>query len=121
MPNRFRSRRYSITSLALLALGIGIGLLARAAGGGAGGFQYSGTLKNNGVPESGSHTFAFALVDGSGNTVGCGTDTRAGLAVTNGRFDAANLFASCGTLESLLATQSSLAIRITVDGQVLTP
>jgi hypothetical protein len=108
------------TFLAVGALGIGIALYARAAMNVPTGLAYSGLLRNNGAVEASPHDFAFDLLDGSGTTV-CPTDTRTALAVTSGRFDVPDLFSGCATLDDVLETHTGLAIRITVDGTVLTP
>ena len=101
--------------------GIGIGVLRLGGGSVASGIAYSGTLRNNGVLDGSPHDFTFDLVDGAGNTVGCPQDARIALTVANGRFDVADLFASCAGLDALLAAQPSVAVRIAVDGHVLAP
>jgi hypothetical protein len=112
-------RRWLGLALALL-VAVGVGLLARAAANVPAGLSYSGALENNGAVESGqvAHNFVFDLYDGA--TPLC-TDTRTATMVNNGRFDLANLFSSSCTLDSYLGTKTSLQLRITVDGQVLSP
>src|SRR5262245_46548992 len=80
-------------------LGALAALLAHAAVTVPTGIGYSGTLKNSGAAVNGTHRFDFDLVDGANATVGCPTDTRAALAVNEGRFDVTNLFGSCSNLD----------------------
>ena len=83
------------------------------------GIAYSGELLNNGVPDNAMHNFTFELFDGVATV--CIDGPRA-IAVASGRFDVGDLFATNGcALDSILATKSTLFIRITVDGQVLAP
>jgi hypothetical protein len=116
------SKRWRRTGVAIAfaAVAIGVGLYARAGMNVPAGIAYSGLLRNNGVPDSGAHTFAFDLLDDKGNPL-CATDMRTSLTITNGRFDVPNLFSSCAGLDDLLATKAGLRIRITVDSMVLSP
>lgn len=110
-----------VVSCVAIAAVLGVGLKAWAAMNVPAGLTYSGLLKNGAVVESGvrTHNFNFELFDG--NATVC-TDTRAALTVTDGRFDVQNLFVANGCmLDTMLANRPSLAIRITVDGTLLSP
>jgi hypothetical protein len=120
MTKRSKLALRVVSLVGCVALGIGIGLYAHAAMNVPTGIAYSGVLRNNGAVDSTPHTFAFDLLDGTGSPL-CPTDTRTNLAVTNGRFDVLNLFSSCGSLDTFLATKQGLQIRITVDSMVLSP
>lgn len=106
-----------IVVVAALAVGLLVGLYAHAANVPVG-LAYSGVLKNNGAPETGTHAFIFDLLDGNGTSV-C-TDARVNVMVTGGRFDFADLFSSSCQLDAALGSKQ-LLIRITVDGQTLSP
>lgn len=83
------------------------------------GIAYSGELLNNGAPDNAMHNFTFELSDG--NVTAC-IDGPRNITLAAGRFDVGDLFSGNGcTLDTVLATKPSLFIRITVDGQVLSP
>jgi hypothetical protein len=114
--------RITVAAAVAIGAGVGIGLYARAAMNVPVGFAYSGLLRDSsGNPVTGTHNFAFDLLNGAGASAGCATDTRSSLTVTNGRFDVPDLFKTCATLDTVLATQSGLAIKISVDGTALVP
>src|SRR5690349_10290002 len=92
--------RHALPAAGIVALAAICGLYALAANTALTGLTYSGTLKNNGVASTGTNDFKFDLVDASNATLGCATDVRNALPVTNGRFDVANLFGACGSLET---------------------
>jgi hypothetical protein len=116
-----RKRLIRIGLGALACVAVGVGLYAHAAMNVPSGFGYSGLLRDgDGNLVTGAHTFAFDLLNGMGDAAGCSTDTRASM-VQNGRFDVPNLFAGCASLDSVLATESGLAVKITVDGVALSP
>lgn len=114
-----RANRLALVGAAVAVLGLFVAR-AWAAMNVPAGLAYSGVLKSNGAPEAGTrnHSVTFELFDGT--SVVC-ADTRASLAITDGRFDVGDLFSSSCALDAALASRPTLSIRITVDGQQLSP